>query len=171
MDSLQESSKNAGNWGTGGINTKLAAARIATASGITVHLADGRNPKILNELLEGSRGGTVFHPSPKPVGTRKSWLAHALKPLGSIHLDHGACNAIQNRGASLLLVGVEKIEGDFAANQPVRVIDPKSKEIARGISSLSSNFLRNSLKSSKTSGSSPLVIHRDVLVLTNDLIS
>jgi len=171
LDYLEKTSKNAGNWGTGGINTKLAAARIATASGITVHLADGRNPKILNELLEGSRGGTVFHPSPKPVGTRKSWLAHALKPLGSIHLDHGACNAIQNRGASLLLVGVEKIEGDFAANQPVRVIDPKSKEIARGISSLSSNFLRNSLKSSKTSGSSPLVIHRDVLVLTNDLIS
>ncbi len=164
-----QTTKESGHWGTGGIQTKLSSARIATASGITVHLADGRNPKMLQGLLQGSRGGTIFHPNPKPLGTLKSWLAHALRPLGAIHLDNGACEAIQNKGASLLLVGVRKVEGDFSANQPVSILNTKSKEIARGISSLSSEFLRNSLNSSKSTPS-PLVIHRDVLVLTKDLL-
>ncbi|WP_320667631.1 glutamate 5-kinase [Prochlorococcus sp. MIT 1307] len=171
LKSLEGIQSNAGNWGTGGIKTKLAAARIATSSGITVHLADGRNPKILKEILKGARGGTVFHPHPKPMGTRKSWLAHALKPVGSIHLDKGACDAIQNKGASLLLVGVKQIEGHFAANQAVKIIDTESKEIARGISSLSSETLQNALRSPKTGMNSPLVVHRDVLVLTDELLS
>ena len=167
---LQDQEKGSGHWGTGGIKTKLDSARIATASGITVHLADGRNPQMLEALLKGSRGGTVFHPNPKPIGNRKSWLAHALKPLGTIHLDKGACDAIKNRGASLLLVGIKKVEGTFSANQPVKVIDTTANEIARGISSLSSDFLNNSLRNSKTSSPSPVVIHRDVLVLTNELL-
>ncbi len=169
---LEEMNKKVSDWGTGGITTKLTSARIATASGITVHLADGRNPELLGELLKGSRGGTVFHPHPTPIGNRKSWLAHALKPLGTIYLDDGACEAIQNRGASVLLVGVKKIEGTFSANQPVRMINTKSKEIARGISSMSSDFINNSLKSSIATDSSPspVVIHRDVLVLTKELL-
>ena len=81
IESLKELNSEPGNWGTGGIKTKLSAARIATASGITVHLADGRNPHILEQLLQGSKKGTVFHPNPNPIGTRKSWLAYALKPL------------------------------------------------------------------------------------------
>ena len=169
MESLEKTSKEQSNWGTGGIKTKLASARIATASGITVHLADGRNPEVLDKLLNGSRGGTMFHPHPKPLGSRKSWLVHALKPLGSIYLDNGASAAIQYRGASLLLVGVNKVDGNFAANQPVIIINSKNKEIARGISSLSSEFLRNSLNGPITSAPSPVVIHRDVLVLTDDL--
>ena len=170
LEPLEDINKESGHWGTGGIKTKLTSARIATGSGITVHLADGRNPEMLEQLLKGSRGGTVFHPSQKPISNRKSWLAHALKPLGTIHLDNGASEAIQNRGASLLLVGVKKVEGTFSANQPVRVIDTKSEEIARGISSLSSDFLNTSLKNSITSSPSPLVIHRDVLVLTKELL-
>ena len=169
LRSLENSVQDSGNWGTGGIKTKLAAARIATGNGITVHLADGRHPQMLEDLLKGSRGGTVFHPHPKPIGTRKSWLAHALKPLGAIQLDKGACEAIQNRGASLLLVGIKKVEGNFLANQPVRIVNTESEEIARGISSLGSDLLRNELKSLKPSGPSPLVIHRDVLVLTDEL--
>ena len=165
LKSLEEFSKEGGGWGTGGIRTKLASARIATASGITVHLADGRKPHTLQELLNGTRGGTVFHPNPKPLGTKKSWLAHALKPLGNIHLDDGACKAIQEKGASLLLVGVSKVDGHFAENQPVKIINSKSVEIGRGISSLSSEYLRNALKTSSNSSPSPLVIHRDVLVL------
>ena len=167
---LEQINQGAGNWGTGGIKTKLTSARIATASGITVQLADGRNPKMLEKLLTGTRGGTVFHPHPKPIGTKKSWLAHALKPLGAIHLDDGACDAIQNRGASVLLVGVEKIEGRFSANQPVKIINASMQEIARGISSLSSDYLNESMKNLKKTSSSPVVIHRDVLVLTNELI-
>ncbi len=168
LKSLENFSEEGGNWGTGGIRTKLASARIATASGITVHLADGRKPKALDELLKGSRGGTVFHPHPKPLPTKKSWLAHAIKPLGSIHLDDGASKAIQERGASLLLVGVLKVDGNFSANQPVRIINSQSIEIARGISSLSSEFIKRALKACTSSTPSPLVIHRDVLVLIEE---
>ena len=86
------------------MTTKLSAARIATASGITVQLADGRDPARLEALLQGERGGTVFHPHPEPLGNRRSWLAHVLRPEGELQLDAGACTALQHRGASLLLV-------------------------------------------------------------------
>ena len=151
LKTFEELSNEGGNWGTGGIKTKLDSARIATASGITVHLADGRNPNVLKELLKGSRGGTVFHPHPKPLKNKKSWLVHALKPLGTIHLDNGASEAIQNKGASLLLVGLKKVEGNFSANQPVKILNNNSKEIGRGISSLSSDFLKNALTTPKPS--------------------
>ena len=166
---LEELNKDGSNWGTGGIKTKLISARIATASGITVQLADGRNPLILEKLLKGGRGGTVFHPHPKPIGTKKSWLAHALKPVGEIHLDDGACDAIQKRGASVLLVGVKKVKGDFTNNQPVKIMNTTNIEIGRGICSLSSESLEKSIKSTNKTSSSPVVIHRDVLVLTDEL--
>ncbi len=171
LKSLEKESTLNNNWGTGGIKTKLSAARIATASGITVHLADGRNPEMLENLLKGHRGGTVFHPHPKPITSRKNWLAHAIEPIGNIYLDEGACDAIQNRGASLLLVGVAKIEGSFSVNQPVKIINTQNIEIARGISSLSSEFIQKALALSNRSSRSPIVIHRDVLVLTSDLFS
>ena len=159
-----------GNWGTGGIRTKLTAARIATESGITVQLSDGRDPKFLGELLDGSRGGTVFHPHPKPLRNRESWLIYALKPAGNLHLDEGACYAIKNKGASLLLVGIVKIDGNFEANQPVKILNKEGIEIAKGISSLGSEKLKNLISVPLTSEKSPVVIHRDVLVLTNKKI-
>jgi glutamate 5-kinase len=168
LENLEANAGNGGRWGTGGMSTKLAAARIATAGGITVHLADGRHPKVLDELLKGGRGGTVFHPHPQPLGNRKSWLAHALKPLGTIHLDAGACDALQHRGASLLMVGVKAVEGNFETNQPVRLLNPNGKELARGLSSLSSDELQQALETSLSSGNSPVVVHRDVLVLSQE---
>ena len=155
-------------WGTGGIKTKLTAAKIATESGIKVHLADGRAPKILGDLLDGKRIGTIFHPHPNPVGNRKSWLAHAIKPVGEIQLDDGASEAIKNKGASLLLVGVKKVSGDFIANQPVKVINDEGEEIAKGISSMSSDAIKIGINSRSDTTGSPLVIHRDVLVLTSE---
>ena len=160
-----------GGWGTGGIKTKLAAARIATESGIRVQLADGRDPKYLDQLLQGKRGGTVFHPHPQPMSTRKSWLAYAIKPLGALHLDAGACRAIKNKGASLLMVGITKIEGTFSANQPVNVINNQGVEIAKGICSLSSDEIIKALNLRLKSIKSPVVIHRDVLVLTDELVN
>jgi glutamate 5-kinase len=143
---LQEGAGDGGRWGTGGMTTKLAAARIATASGITVHLADGRHPEVLEKLLSGGRGGTVFHPHPEPLGNRKSWLAHALRPQGDLRLDNGACNALEQRGASLL-------------------------EVARGLSSWSSEALQRALTQAPANASgSPVVVHRDALVLTTPTI-
>ena len=172
LAALAEAAGDGGRWGTGGMTTKLAAARIATASGITVHLADGRQPGVLDALLNGGRGGTVFHPHPDPLGNRKSWLAHALQPQGSLQLDAGACMALQHRGASLLMVGIRSVTGDFAANQAVTLLDPDGAELARGLSSMSSDQLRQELQTNRTGNSdsrdgSPVVVHRDALVLLN----
>ena len=155
-------------WGTGGIKTKLIAAKIATESGIKVQLADGRNPETLGELLNGKRIGTVFHPHPKPIGNRKSWLSYAIRPVGELHLDDGASEAIKNKGASLLLVGVKKVNGNFISNQPVKVINTEGEEIAKGICSMSSDAIKIGINEKSETTGSPLVIHRDVLVITND---
>ncbi len=163
----QATNSKGGTWGTGGITTKLSAARIATDSGITVQLADGRDPRVLYELLNGSKIGTVFHPSPTPIRSRKSWLAHALKPLGDLHIDEGACFALQHKGASLLLVGVKSIHGEFRANQPVRLLNPDGNELARGLCSLSSSELLDAKTSSLRTKRSPIVMHRDFMVITS----
>ena len=168
---LERANSESGSWGTGGIKTKLAAARIATSSGVKVQLADGRDPTNLDKLLNGQTLGTLFHPNPNPLGSRKSWLAHALKPIGNIHVDEGAEYAIENNGASLLLVGVNKVEGNFLINHPVRVLNVRGKELAKGLISMSSGDLKNALTDSAKSQPSPVIIHRDVLVLTGDNIS
>lgn len=164
---LEAGAGRGGRWGTGGMTTKLAAARIATASGITVHLADGRDPSQLDALFQGGRGGTVFHPHPEPLGNRRSWLAHVLKPEGTLRLDSGACSALRHRGASLLLVGITAVEGAFEANQAVALTDPSGEELGRGLCSLASDQLRQALISHEDGESSPVVVHRDVLVLNS----
>ena len=165
LEQLEQGAGDGGRWGTGGMTTKLAAARIATASGITVQLADGRDPSRLEALLQGERGGTVFHPHPEPLGNRRSWLAHVLRPEGEIQLDPGACEALKHRGASLLLVGVTAVRGSFAANQPVQLLDPSGAEVGRGLCSMNSTQLRAALTAASTGAPSPVVVHRDVLVL------
>ena len=112
----------------------------------------------------------MFHPHPEPLGNRKSWLAHALQPLGSLQLDAGACQALQYRGASLLLVGVKAVEGQFGANQPIQMLDPKGVEVARGLSSMSSEALDRALRDGSARAragedGSPVVVHRDALVM------
>jgi glutamate 5-kinase len=146
------------------MTTKLAAARIATGSGVTVHLADGRDPARLSGLLEGDRGGTVFYPHPEPLGNRRSWLAHVLVPEGELCLDQGACQALMYRGASLLLVGVTAVKGEFDANQAVLLRDPDGQELGRGLCLLNSNQVRQALVGT-SSEASPVVVHRDALVL------
>ena len=153
--------------GHGWDDHKLAAARIATASGITVHLADGRDPGPLDVVLAGGRGGTVFHPHPEPLGNRRSWLAHVLQPEGVLHLDAGACAALQHRGASLLLVGITAVDGDFESSCAVSLVDPSGDEFGRGLCSIASSSLRNALAASDALSRSTVVVHRDALVLNH----
>ncbi len=169
---VQNKQSSKGNkWGTGGIETKLAAAQIATKNGIKVHLADGREPQILGSILKGSRGGTVFHPNPKPIDSTKSWLGHALHPQGFLYIDSGAEYALQNKGASLLMVGITKVKGSFKSNQPVHILNLDGIELAKGISSMSSEEIRNCVNNPKKTDQSPVVIHRDVLVLCSELLN
>ena len=151
--------KGGGSWGTGGMTTKLAAARIATASGIQVRLADGRDPAVLDALLAGATVGTLFRASPEPLSDRKGWLTHALLPKGSITVDAGAERALVEQGASLLAVGVQRVEGRFDARDAVRLLAPDGRELGRGLCALSSDALRTVM------GQRGLVVHRDHLVL------
>jgi glutamate 5-kinase len=161
-----------GQWGTGGMTTKLAAARIATSSGIAVRLADGRDPTVLEELLAGRAVGTLFRPSGKPLPERKGWLAHALLPKGSLRVDAGAERALLRRGASLLAVGIRAVEGEFGRQEPVRVVSEDGRELGRGLSTLASDELRRILGLSSEQVRRQLgdvgdeVVHRDHFVLT-----
>jgi len=149
-----------GQWGTGGMTTKLAAARIATSSGIRVRLADGRDPNVLDALLAGDRVGTIFQPASTPLPDRKRWLAHALLPKGSLWLDAGAERALVERGASLLAVGVTAIEGLFVAREPVRLLSQDGRELGRGLTALGSAELRGLIGRAGVE-----VVHRDQLAL------
>jgi glutamate 5-kinase len=169
---LQEVAGGGGQWGTGGMTTKLTAARIATASGIRVRLADGRDPAVLDALLAGEQVGTVFQPSPSPLSDRKGWLAHALIPSGALVVDAGAEQALRHQGASLLAVGIRAVEGRFDRLAPVRLLGPEGGEIGRGLCGLSSEEVRAILGLDRDeirrrlgeAGSE--VVHRDHLVLT-----
>ena len=165
LNRLAGGASGGGQWGTGGMTTKLAAARIATASGIRVRLADGRDPAVLETLLappgDGSAlPGTVFQPAATPLAGRKGWLAHALVPRGSLRIDTGAEQALRLRGASLLAVGISAVEGQFARHDAVRLLASDGREVGQGISRLGSDELLPLLGQSGVA-----VVHRDELVL------
>ncbi|MEY3544624.1 MAG: glutamate 5-kinase [Cyanobacteriota bacterium] len=160
LEALSGVAKGGGRWGTGGMTTKLTAARIATASGIQVRLADGRDPAVLNALLAGEPCGTLFRASETPLSDRKGWLAHALLPKGTITVDAGAERALLEQGASLLAVGVREVAGDFNRRDAVRLLNLDGRELARGLSEMDSDELQ------KRKGQRGLVVHRDQLVIT-----
>jgi glutamate 5-kinase len=172
LERLSGVASGGGRWGTGGMTTKLAAARIATSSGIRVHLADGRDPTVLEALFAGERVGTVFQPSDTPLPDRKGWLAHALLPKGSVRVDAGAERALLSQGASLLAVGIEAVEGEFGRQEPVRILSGSGRELGRGLSTLGSEELRQIMGLASEEVRRRLgpvgdaVVHRDQLVLT-----
>jgi glutamate 5-kinase len=116
--------------GTGGMQTKLEAARIATNAGIPVVLTDAGQ---VSEALAGREVGTLFHPTGRRRPTRQLWLAHATEGKGVIRLDAGAVRAVTERRASLLPAGITGVSGAFAAGDPVDLVDPDGRAIARGL--------------------------------------
>jgi glutamate 5-kinase len=159
--------------GTGGMVTKLAAAKIATASGIPMLLMSGREPERLLDLLEGRPTvGTRFLPRADRMESRKRWLAYGVAPKGSLHLDPGAVQALSSGGKSLLPAGISRSEGDFTAGDTVRLLTPEGRELARGITNYAADEIRRitGRKSSEIEsllGYKPAdeVIHRDNLAL------
>ena len=120
--------------GTGGMLTKLRAARGLLAAGIPTVICRGRRPDVLREVVSGKRVGTRFeaplgssHESPK-----KLWIGLAEVPRGTLVLDEGACAAVIKRGASVLPVGVVSTEGTYAAGDVVNVVSPEGTLIGRG---------------------------------------
>jgi glutamate 5-kinase len=122
-------------YSSGGMVTKLAAARIAIAAGCRMAIADGRRLRPLQAIAEGARC-SWFLPAATPRNARKKWIAGALKPIGSLTVDDGALKALAG-GKSLLPAGVVAVEGRFARGDAVRVLDRAGREVARGLSAYS----------------------------------
>ncbi len=118
-------------YSSGGMRTKLIAARIATGAGTAMAIALGQRDNPLSALQEGARC-SWFLPLPEGRSARKRWIAGSLAPLGTLVVDAGAARALK-RGSSLLPAGVREVEGDFTRGDPVSVRDEAGQELARGL--------------------------------------
>lgn len=159
-------------WGTGGMVTKIAAARIATTAGIRTAITNGAQPGNIRRILQGETLGTQFVPQPEPTSARKRWIAYGLIPSGNLYLDDGAVEAIASGGKSLLAAGIIVVEGDFVPNDAVLLCDRNGNEIARGLVNYSSEELlqirgKHSREISIILGyeGAGTIVHRDNLVI------
>ena len=159
-------------WGTGGMITKIEAARIATASGVRTVITDGKHPTNLKKILSGDAIGTQFEPQSRPVNSRRHWIANVLVPMGKLYLDPGAIKAIKEGGKSLLAAGIIRVEGEFNPNDSVQLCDNESQEFARGLVNYSSSEMQkikgcHSEQIPEILGyyGAETVIHRDNLVI------
>jgi glutamate 5-kinase len=123
--------------GTGGMRTKLAAARIAQSFGCATIIASGRSDHPITALVDGEARATVFHARGSPSSAYKQWIAAALLPAGSITIDEGAVCALLT-GKSLLPAGARSVDGSFERGVCLRIIGPAGDEIGRGITAYSS---------------------------------
>ncbi|HEX2361997.1 MAG TPA: glutamate 5-kinase [Jiangellaceae bacterium] len=155
--------------GSGGMQTKVDAARIATGSGIDVVLAAATE---VSAALAGSEVGTRFRPRAGRRSTRLLWLEHATDGRGSLHLDAGAVRAVVDRRMSLLPAGITAVDGSFSAGDPVDLLDESGRPVARGLVNYDSGELpvllgrsTHELARELGPGYEREVVHRDDLVL------
>jgi glutamate 5-kinase len=125
--------------GTGGMQTKLKAARIAARSGAFTVIAHARKAEIITRVLGGEVEGTRLNASTRPLSSRKQWLAGQLKVAGSVVIDEGAERVLKDRGASLLPVGVLAVQGDFDRGQNIAVKNTSGAVVAHGLTNYSSD--------------------------------
>jgi len=158
--------------GTGGMYSKLLAAKQATDHGIPVVIMNGRKSGMLARLVDGQSVGTYFEPGKVRLSSKKGWIAYGVRSRGAIYLDDGAVDALIHKGKSLLPSGITKIEGQFKVGDYIRCLNNDGKKIAKGLTNYSSEDL-NKIKGKKTSEIesalgfkySDEVIHRDNLVV------
>ncbi|MFN8527626.1 MAG: glutamate 5-kinase [Anaerolineae bacterium] len=127
--------------GTGGMVTKLQAAQLATRGGITTIVASGREPNILERLIDGQSLGTLFEPVQTQVESRKRWLMMD-KTRGKLFIDEGAVEVLTIGGASLLPVGIKSVEGEFERGSTLSVMAPDGHPVAQGMTSYNSEDVR-----------------------------
>ena len=155
--------------GTGGMQTKIEAAGIATSAAIPVLLTDAAHA---GPALAGDGVGTLFAPTGKRRPTRLLWLRHASDAKGTLVLDAGAVRAVVQRKASLLPAGITGVEGQFAAGEPVDLAGPDGVVVARGLVNYDSDELpallgrtTHDLTLERGAGYDRTVVHRDALVV------
>jgi len=157
--------------GTGGMQTKVEAAAIATEAGVPVVLTSAGK---VGEALRGDSVGTYFHPTGRRRKTRLLWLAHATEGQGRLSLDEGAVRAVVQRRTSLLPAGISAVEGTFSAGDPVDLVSPDGLVVARGLVNYDATELPGLLGRSTRDLARELgaeyereVVHRDDLVILN----
>jgi len=158
--------------GSGGMLTKILAAKRAARSGAHTIIASGREPDILKRLASGEAIGSQLVAETPTLAARKQWLADHLQVRGRLLLDHGAARALAAGGKSLLPVGVHELEGNFERGEVVSCIAPDGREIARGLVNYSAHEARRILRAPTSEiearlgyEDDPELIHRDNLVL------
>ena len=160
--------------GTGGMTTKLKAAKRATLFGAGTAIINGLTPHNLLYLFDGHELGTYFLPARDPMAARKHWIAFTKKPKGKLILDDGAHNAVAERGKSLLPSGIRQLDGTFERGDAVRLCDLNGKEFAKGVTNYNSAELiriigKNTREILQILGYQygDEVVHRDNLVISN----
>lgn len=158
--------------GTGGMATKLAAAKKAMKSGVAAVICAGKVPGTLTRVMAGEEAGTLFLPAGESLNRRKHWIAYTLRPAGALHVDAGAREVLSRHGRSLLPSGIHRVDGRFDRGACVRVVAPDGVEFARGIVDYSSQEIERISRHKSSEIEQILgfrygddVIHRDNLVL------
>ncbi|RPI89911.1 MAG: glutamate 5-kinase [Planctomycetaceae bacterium] len=159
--------------GTGGMQSKLEAARMVTAVGESVIIANGRNPRALAQILAGEPVGTLFLAQGESLPAWKRWIGYSVAPRGKLQVDAGARRAIAQRGKSLLPIGITSVHGDFHKGELVALADPSGVEFGRGLTNYNSHDARR-IAGRKTEEIAAIlgnmkyeeVIHVDNLVVT-----
>jgi glutamate 5-kinase len=158
--------------GTGGMQSKIRAAKMVAAGGGSSFIGPGRNGEILQKLFSGEMIGTFFLPAEDKIQRRKHWIAYVLRPKGFLILDDGACDALRRHGKSLLSSGIIEVRGEFGIGDTVHCLDRHDQVVAAGLVNYSSVHLE-SIKGHHSDEIESLlgfkdcdeVIHRDNLVL------
>ena len=171
---IEDSSKGSpGAVGTGGMWTKIEAAKKCTASGVPMVIACGAEPSVLLELFNGVAHGTYFVPKPDKLGSRKRWIAFTSHTSGKVRVDDGAMHALVEGGKSLLPSGIIDVDGIFDVGAAVSVCDRHGIELGRGLTNYASDDIlsikglrTDQIKAGPGSHEYDDVIHRDNLVIT-----
>ncbi|SDE72945.1 glutamate 5-kinase [Sporomusa acidovorans] len=158
--------------GTGGMYTKIQAAKIAVNSGVTMVIASGGREGVVRDIIRGSKVGTIFMSKESRLHIRKRWLAFGVRVSGRVIVDKGCEAALLKEGSSLLAAGITAVEGNFELGNTISIVSVCGQELARGISNYSSDDVKK-IKGAHTHeismllGSKPYdeVVHRDNLVL------
>ncbi len=146
------------NRGSGGMATKIAAAKMAAWSGVRTVIAAAHRDGVVMDAIAQRRGvGTIVHPRVSPMPARKLWIAFAVTSHGTVTVDDGAQEALR-RSSSLLAVGITGFEGEFDAGDPVDIVDERGVAFAKGISRVPSTEL-------VTGETNQVIVHRDDLVI------
>lgn len=159
--------------GSGGMITKLQAARLSTSSGTDVVIASGHEPDVLLRLVEGEPLGTLFPAAADRLESRKRWILSGLSVRGSLVVDDGAEKALRERKTSLLPAGVREVCGVFERGETIAVVTASGKRLASGIANYSSREM-DVIKGAKSTDIAALLghdygaeaVHRDNLVVT-----